>query len=562
MDALCDACIETVVIMSSSQIGKTEILNNVVGYYIDQDPSPMLMVQPTLEMGRAWSKDRFMPMLRDTPCLQGKVKDARSKDSTNTILHKVFPGGHLTASGANSAASLASRPVRIVLCDEVDRYPISAGAEGDPVNLAFRRAATFWNRKRVLTSTPTVKDLSRIEAAYEASDKRKYYVPCPSCGGFQVLVWGQVKWPKSTPKEAYYECAHCKKELYDADKLRMVSQGKWRATEKFNGTAGFWINELYSPWSTFGQIAQHFYEAKKSPETLKVFVNTVLGNTWEEGGEVIDDGTLLGRRERYGPKIPMAAGVITAGVDVQQDRLEVEVVAWGKGEESWSVEYKALHGEPAKPELWKELEEFLAKIYTHESGIPLRIAAVCVDTGFYSQQVYAFVKPLQVRRVFAIKGQPHPGKPLVGRPSQNNSLRVKLFPLGVDTAKDLIYARLKMDEFGPGYMHFPVEYDAEYFKQLTAEKAVTKFNKGFPYRVWQKIRARNEALDCRVYALAALTILDARLDKIVDNLKGKAEEMEKNDEEKENAPEAEKVQTRSQILKRAPRQGFVNKWRQ
>lgn len=567
MDALSDPRVETVVVMSASQVGKTEVINNIVGYFIDQEPAPILLVQPTLEMSQSWSKDRFAPMLRDTPCLKGRVRDVRSRDSENTIMHKSFPGGQITMCGANSAASLAARPVRVVLCDEVDRYPGSAGTEGDPVNLAFKRATTFWNRKRVVTSTPTVKGISRIEKFWQGSDQRRYFVPCPHCGEYQALWWKNLRWERDAAgdlAQVAYVCEYCQGQINDVDKPQMLRQGQWRAQGPFTGTAGFHVNELYSPWVSFEQMAAGFLEAKKDPYTLQVWVNTSLGETWEEGAEAgVDRATLSGRREEYpvvkegGRRttvLPEGVLVLTAGVDVQDDRLEVEVVGWGLGEESWNIDYRVLHGDPAKADVWLDLDDLLRGTYRHQSGIQLRINAACIDTGgHHTQQVYSFVKPRQISRVFAIKGANVPGKPVIGRPSLNNSMRVKLFPLGVDTAKEVVFTRLKIEEFGYGYMHFPLERDEEYFAQLTAEKPVTKFQRGRQSRVWVKSRARNEALDCRIYALGALYILNPSMKVIAERLEEQAEHQLADPPEKK--PAARPV---TQLRRR--RGGFVRNW--
>jgi len=554
MDAFSDPSVETVVFMSAVQVGKTTICENVIGYYIDQDPSPILIVQPKVDMAEEFSKDRLMPMLRDTHCLRGKVKDASIKSSGNTIYHKTFPGGNLSIISANSPASLAARPIRILLCDEVDKYPISAGVEGDPIDLALKRTTTFWNRKIGIFSTPTIKGLSRIELAYESSDKRRYYVPCPHCNYYQVLLWGQLKWEKENSKIIWYECANCRGKILDRDKPKMLSRGEWRAEGKFENIAGFWLNELYSPWVTFRNIQLRFFQAKKSPETLKVFTNTSLAETWEEGGEIIDDGTLFGRRERYGPIVPMDAAVLTAGVDVQDDRIEIEVIAWGKGEESWSMDWKAFHGNTEKLDVWNQLDEYLNKLWEHESGAKLKIAATCIDSGAHTKMVYSFVKPRQLQRVFAIKGSNQPGMPLVGRPTISNIARVKLFPIGTDTAKDTLFARLKIEDFGPGYMHFPYYYEEEYFKQLTAEKVVTKFHKGFPKREYVKIRARNDVIDERVYAMAALVILNPNIEKILTALK-----MERKKADNITSPQTQPQMMRQRLpfVKRRIKSGWI-----
>lgn len=525
MDALCDPRIEMVVIMSSAQIGKTEIINNTVGYHIHLDPAPILLLQPTLEMAEAWSKDRFAPMLRDTHALRGLVRDPRARDSGNTLLHKRFPGGHITMAGANSPASLASRPIRLVLCDEVDRYPVSAGTEGDPVSLARKRTTTFWNRKLLLTSTPTIKGASRIDAAFEQSDKRRFHVSCPHCGEYQTLKWQQVKWesdPKAAeeedrhrPETAHYVCEHNGCIIEDAERPDMLKAGKWIAEAPFDGIAGFHINELYSPWVTLPQMVAEFLKAKKLPETLKTWINTSLGETWEEAGETIEADVLMRRKENWGGEAPEEVAVVTAGVDVQGDRLEIEVKGWGVGEESWSLDYRIFLGDPTQPKVWQDLDEYLQRPVKSKTGLFLNIACTCIDSGgHHTQAVYEFCRTRAVRGVFAIKGLNQPAKPLVGRPSRNNRHKLRFYPIGVDTAKEVIFGRLRITEPGPGYYHFPAERDREYFLQLTGEKQVTRFHKGASRREWVKIRSRNEALDCNVYALAALKLLSPDLEQL------------------------------------------------
>jgi phage terminase large subunit GpA-like protein len=521
MNAFDDPLVETVVCMFCSQSGKTEALLNMVGRHIDIDPCPILMIQPTLEISEAWSKDRLNPMLRDTRCLHGKVKDSKLKDSDNTIKHKAFKGGHLTVAGANSPASLAGRPIRIVLCDEIDRYPISAGIEGDPVDLARKRATNFWNRKIGLTSTPTQKGISRIEMAYEQSDKRKYYVPCPSCGRYQWLKFSQLKWPQDHPEQARYECELCPYLWTDYENIKAVKLGEWRAEAEFNGTAGFWLNGLYSPWLTFSDITKEFYKAKGNKETLKVFTNTILAETWEESGEEIDEGMLLKRVEKYGKTIPAGAAVLTCAVDVQDNRLEAEVVAWGDKEESWSMDYRVFYGSPALSDVWNELDAYINESWEHESGIKMKVACTTIDTGgHYTKQAYSFVKTREGRRVYAIKGSSQPGQPIVCKPSKRNIANVMLFSIGTDTAKDQIFANMKIEDHGPGYMHFPDRYTKEYFDQLTAEVVRTRYIKGRPHRVYEIKQSglRNEALDLKVYNLAALSILNPNMEYLLGQL--------------------------------------------
>jgi len=518
MDALSDKKNHTVVWMSSAQVGKTEALLNIIGYFVDQDPSPMLLLQPTLEMAQTFSKDRLSPMARDTSQITNRLSDNKSRTSGNTILHKTFSGGHITMAGANSPASLASRPVRVVLCDEIDRYPASAGTEGDPVNLAFKRSTTFWNKKRMVVSTPTVKGASRIETAYEESDMRKFYVPCFQCGTKQVLNWRNVKWDDNKPNTAKYYCESCGVAWSDTQRWILVKKGEWIAESESNGVAGFWLNEIYSPWVKLSEMAINFIEAKKSPHTLKTFVNTSLGETWEEDqGDGLEDDVLHKRRESY-EDIPNEALLLTCGVDIQDDRLEGEVKAWGLNEESWGVKTFIIHGRPSLPQVWHDLDEILLSAYKKEDGSSLRVSATCIDSGgHFTDDVYKYCKKRELNRIYPIKGASTAGKPIISRPSINNKLKVKLFIIGTDTAKELIYSRLQIEEFGSGYMHFNKSFDEEYFKQLTAEKIQTKYDKGHPRRVWVKTRARNEALDTTVYNLAALSILNPNFKAIKSN---------------------------------------------
>lgn len=516
MDAVNEMGVREVVFMTSAQIGKTEILNNILGYFVHQDPAPILFIQPTLDMAEAWSKDRLAPMIRDTEALTGLFKDAKTRNSDNTLLHKKFTGGHITMAGANSPSSLASRPIRIVLLDEEDRYPVSAGSEGDPGSLAQKRTTTFWNRLLVSASTPTIEDESKIESRYQQSDQRKFYVPCPECDAFQVLMWSQIKFEKGNSASTYYECEHCNAHLRDSDKMWMLEHGEWRAEAAFNGIAGFHVNELYSPWVRWREMVENFHKAKRLPETLKVWVNTSLGETWKDKTEGVDPSGLLKRKENWGRVAPDGVIVITAGVDVQDDRLEVEVIGWGVGQESWSLQYHVLHGDPAQANVWKDLDNVLSQLIATSDGRTLPVGCACVDSGgHHTQIVYEYCKAREYQRIYAIKGASQIGKPLVSKFSKANKLRVKLFSIGTDTAKQMIYARLKIHQPGAGYCHFPSNYPEEYFKQLTAERIQTKFVNGHPTRIWVMPKGRrNEALDCRVYGMAALHILNPNLDRL------------------------------------------------
>ena len=522
MDALSDPFIEQVVVMKSAQVGYTEILNNIIGFYVAQDPAPIMMILPTLELAESFSKTRVSTMLRDTPCLAGKVKEARSRDSGNTTLEKSYPGGTLVLAGANSPASLASRPMRVVLFDEVDRYPASAGEEGDPISLGMKRTVTFWNRKILIGGTPTVKGVSRTELAFNQTDKRYYHLPCPDCGHMQRLEWSRIDF--ATAKHSCLECG-----AMNGKVQWLRGRGEWIATEPnpVNPKArGFHINELYSPWVRWEQTIENFHAAKGSPELLKAWVNLSLGETWEEAGETVDPTGLLTRCEQYPAQVPARALALTCGVDVQRDRLELEVVGWGTGEESWSVARQVLWGDPDRPEVWEDLDEVLEQTWMHQHGHQLRIMTTCIDSGgSNTQAVYDYCRNKTARKIFAIKGQGGDGIPVVSAPNQKKvgkeRRKVQLIMVGVDAAKATIYGRLQIAEPGPGYCHFSKAHnDVEYFAQLTAETQRTKYHRGFPRREWSVSRAngRNESLDCRVYAYAALKISQPHWKRLERNL--------------------------------------------
>lgn len=513
MDAMHERGVRMVVIMTSAQVGKTEVLSNVIAYHIEQDPAPILALQPTLDMAETFSKDRLAPMFRDTPTLRDKVADPKSRMSGNTLLHKVFDGGHITLAGANSPASLASRPVRVLLCDEVDRYPLSAGTEGDPVSLAIKRTNNFPNRRIILTSTPTVKGVSRIESAFLLSDQRRYYVPCPQCGEYQTFQWSQIQFDPVCPKETTrYQCLHCSEIITEAHKPRMLALGEWRATAEFSGVIGFHLNELYSPWRRWSEVVVDFLAAKRSPETLKTWINTSLGETWEDEAEKSDPISLLARRENYtSARLPADIVYLTAGVDVQDNRLELEIVGWRQTSrddppESWGVEYHVLSGDPARTGVWQDLDAVLMQNWTTDEGRKLRVQAACIDSGgHHTARVYAWCDARKGRRIYAVKGLG--GARPIWKPKAGKSQKYKaeVWHIGVDTAKDAWYARLKIAAPGPGYCHFPLSYSESYFDGLTAEQVRTRYSKGHPVREWYcPPGKRNEPLDIRCYALAAL----------------------------------------------------------
>jgi len=515
LDAFNNPNIERIVVMTSSQVGKTEILLNAIGYYIDQNPSPMLCVQPTLAMGQAFSKDRLAAMIRDSDKLKDSVKDARSRDSGNTTMHKAFAGGHISIVGSNSASGLASRPIRILLMDEVDRYETSAGSEGSPISLAIARTKTFWNRKIFMCSTPTVKGISAIEDAFEESDQRYYHVPCPECNHKQVLKWKNVVWDDEKPETANYACDGCGAVISESKKQWMIKNGEWIATKPTNKVAGFHISELYSVWSTWADMAKNFLEAKKNPETLKTFINTSLGESWEEQGDAVEYETLLERRLNYDfTNIPEEVLVLTAGCDVQKDRIELQLVGWGKDYLAYVCDYKIFWGDPNSQNVWSDLDAYLKKRFKTDSDRIIPISCTTIDSGgHHTNMVYQFTKPRQGRRVFAIKGLSTAGKPIANRPTFVGKNKAVLYGVGTDSAKEAIFARLATDP-DQTTLHFCSDLDEEYFKQLTAEKRITKFVRGRKTLAWKQIRPRNEALDTLVYNFAAIYILNPNFDSI------------------------------------------------
>ena len=519
MDAFNDPDIQRIIFMKSAQVGATEVLLNVIGYYIDQDPAPMLIMQPTLQMAQAFSKDRLATMIRDSEKIRHCVKDARSRDSGNTVLSKKFAGGNLNIVGSNSAAGLASRPIRIVLADETDRYEQSAGAEGDPISLATKRTTTFWNKKIYMCSTPTIKGLSRIETAFEESDKRYYHVPCPECNVKQVLKWKNVVWEEDKPETANYACDECGAVIDESKKQWMLKHGEWVASAPKSNTAGFHISELYSVWSTWADMAKSFLEAKKNPEMLKTWINTALGESWEEQGEAVEYDTLLARRLNYDySTIPEDVLVLTAGVDTQKDRLELQLVGWGKNYEAWVCDYKIFWGDPNAMNVWNDLDAYLKKRFKTESERLIPISCCTIDSGgHHTNMVYQFTKPRQARRIFAVKGLSVAGKPIANRPSYVGKNKAALYGIGTDSAKEAIFARLSTEP-DTTTLHFCSDLDEEYFKQLTAEKRITKFVRGRKTLAWKQVRPRNEALDTLVYNFAAIYILNPNYEAIENKI--------------------------------------------
>lgn len=522
MDCLsAHSAVQRLVLMKGAQIGGTEALLNWLGYIIHNAPGPTMVVYPTIESAEDQSKDRISPMLTATPELAELVRENKARGSGNTILEKKFRGGMLKISGANSAVMLRSKPIRYLCFDEVDGFPADVDGEGDPIALAEARTNTFSsNRKIAMVSTPKIKGFSRIEAEYLASDQRRYFIPCPECGHMDFLTWQtvghhQIQFDPLVPAAAHMVCSGCGAHVEERHKNMMFAAGEWRPTAVgASGVRGYHISGLYSPlgWFSWAEAASAFVKAKENPVLLKVWVNTCLGETWEEKAESVDPDALLARAHEYAAEVPDGVGVLVASVDVQADRLEWKVKGYGADEQSWLIAYGAIPGDPSTEKIWFQLDELvLNQTFTHQSGHLLKIECMAVDAAFNSDMVYRYCKARLARRVFAVRGDTAAGKPLVGRPSANNAYRTRLYMLCVNSGKDTVFARLRIGAPGPGFMNMPRWIDREYVDQLTAERSFRKYVKGKgSFRVWEKVRDRNEALDLEVYALAALYIMGPR----------------------------------------------------
>jgi phage terminase large subunit GpA-like protein len=530
MDVILDPLVHEVVIQKSTQVGYSDaVVNNICGYFIDADPKPIMLVQPTIENAKDYGKKRITPMIENCPALREKIKPPTTRRAGNTLALKEFPGGFLKLTGANSGAGLRSDPVPVVLFDEVDGYPIDVDGEGDPIAIGTRRTDQFGDYKIVKGSTPAKpKGISPIERDFLRSDMRRFHVLCPFCGFKQALRWREQAPPigngtyrlfyavnadgQVDPASVAYICAGCEKKIPERFKQQMLNSGSWVAQFPEREVVGFHINALYSPWrENWGALAQEWHEANKegNPEKLKAFINLRLGETWEEQGDSMEALTLKGRLEAYKAEIPDGVGMLTAAVDVQGDRLECVVKGWGDKEESWLIAYQQLFGDPGQEQVWSELDEFLLSTWETASGQKVKITCTMIDSGgLHTDSVYRFCRVRANRRIFCLKGSSEAGKEILGKMSTNNQYRVRLWLIGTDTAKDRIFARMKIPGPGPAYMHLPDFIEDEYLAQLTAEKAVRRYRRGKgTIREYIKTRARNEALDLEVYALAALYVL-------------------------------------------------------
>ncbi len=521
------SAVERVVFMKAAQLGATEMGSNWIGYVIHHAPGPMMAVWPTVEMAKRNSKQRIDPLIEESGVLAELIAPARSRDSGNTILAKEFRGGVLVMTGANSAVGLRSMPVRYLFLDEVDGYPLDVEGEGDAISLAEARTRTFARRKIFIVSTPTIAGASAIEREYEASDQRRYFVPCPHCAHRQWLRFEQLRWDKGAPESAAYICEACDTAIAEHHKTWMLEHGEWRATVDVTGkTAGFHLSSLYSPvgWRAWRDIAAA-WEAAVSKESgsasaIKTFKNTELGETWVEEGEAPDWQRLVERREDYRiGSVPLGGLLLVGGADIQKDRIEASIWAYGRAKECWLIEHRVMMGETHHDAVWTQLADLIDERWTHETGAELPLARFAIDSGFATQQVYAFVRARKDPRLMAVKGVAR-GAALIGTPTAvdisvgGKKLKrgIKVYAVATGIAKLEITTCLKKSvetdaqgsvTYPPGYIHLP-NIDAEFVQQLCAEQLITRRDRnGFAVREWQKLRERNEALDCLVYARAA-----------------------------------------------------------
>lgn len=531
MNAFTEPGIHRVVVKSSSQIGKSDMMNNVIGRFAHLDPCAIMMIQPTIDMAQDYSKTRIAPMIRDTKVLNNLFYDVKSRDANNTILSKVFPGGRLIMCGANSPAGLASRPIRILLADEVDRFPDSAGTEGDPVDLAAKRMTTFWNSCMGLFSTPTNEGTSRIDEEYLAGTQEEWQHKCPNCGEYHLLRhidmtvdYKEIKTPSGKKtvivNDVKWRCPHCgfsfsEKEMKQTQQ-KYISQN---SDALKNGIRSFFVNGFTSPWMTWTRIMREWLEAKGDPEREKVIMNTVFGESYKQKGAFEDEQIFLRRRESYGAELPNGVLLLTAAIDTQDNRLEYEVVGWGKEEECWGIRKGIVLGAPNQARTWKEIDNILDKTYHFAAGKGLKVVRTFIDSGgHYTSDVYNYCQKNFYKQRFAIKGRGGPGIPLIYKIAKANNAKAPLILLGVDDGKQQIMDRLSIDSPGPLYFHFPQDegikelsdrgYDDLYFKGIISEhKKVYKRN-GVLREIWETTKnVRNEPLDLRNYNLACMKSL-------------------------------------------------------
>ena len=524
--------VKEVVFAKGSQIGATEAGLNWLMYLIDFVGGPILALQPTDDNASEWSKQRVNPSLLKCKKIRDKMQPAKSRDSDNTILEKGFVGGRLFLSGTNTPNALAGKPIGNIYGDEVDRWPVDVGGEGDPISLVKRRTATYSRAKKFFSSSPALLRSSRIWPLYLESDQRVYEVPCPHCEHYQELTFDRLVWDREHPGDVQLCCVDCNELVPEYHKTTMLAAGRWRAKKPGHWRVGFHLSALYSPigWLSWAEVIRTFIEAEGDTVKMQVFVNTILGLPWEEDAETIAADYLARRVETYKAQVPMGVLALTMSVDVQNDRLEFEIVGWGVGEESWGIEVRVIPGDPSilksgdphNPSVWEQLDDYRRRTFEHEDGGDIRICCTTIDSGgSFTDVVYQYAKERFREKVYAIKGGSQPGKPLMNKAVRAGKCRAWLFVLGVNKGKDLVFTRLKNDAPGPGYCHFPDDenrgYDATYYAGLISEKKRERRRNGIREVVWELPKgARNEPFDLRVYNTAAIRIRNPNWEKLLE----------------------------------------------
>lgn len=538
MDAISNDDVQDVNVQKSARVGYTKIILAAMGYFATHKRRNQIVWQPADGDAEEFTKIELEPAIRDVPMWRDAFPSFERKSKENTLSLKIFEGVALHIKGGQSGKNYRRLSADVGYLDELDGFVEDVDKEGDPVTLAAKRTENATYPKNIRGTTPKTKEMSQILPLVEASEMRvTYQIPCPSCGERHPLTFGGVdspgglKWDKGRPETVRHACPHCAVLYTQTDYIDASdAAGRWQADDgeylgqdgnfyKTDGnrrppprSIGFQIWTGYNRLTSWAQIIRDFLAAKDDPRRLKTFVNTTLGEAWEEPGERVEVDDLYDRRETY-QALPDEVVVLTAGVDVQDDRLEVEVVGWGEGAESWGVEHRIFFGSPSQSATWAQLHKALGQTYERQDGAVIHIAATGVDTGgHFTTEAYEFCRRNASARVYALKGVGGDGRPVVGAPKKNKTGRmtqfVQLFSVGTDEVKSIIMANLRIIAPGPGYCHFPEAYDREYFAQLTAEKRVATYRKGYKKLEWVKTRDRNEALDLRQYAIAALVILN------------------------------------------------------
>ena len=575
LNMISDPDCHTISLMWGAQTGKTLVQLMAMGYFIEHDPQSQMMMQPSQGDLQTWLTAKFDPMVEQSDSLSAKVAAPRARGGVNNQRMKQYAGGFLMFAWSGSPKTMRGRSAPKIFTDEIDGYEQTK--EGDPLALIEKRSATFGDdRLRFRTSTPTFKDASKIETSYLEGDRRRWFVDCPHCEHSQLLAWNQVQWMKNDdgenmPETAKYVCESCGAAWDNVDRVKALRGGRWVAEKPFAGHASYHLPEMASLFVELPDMARAFLKAKKEND-IQTFVNVSLAETWDEAGVTNDPDLLYARRVAYPATVPAGVSVLVAGVDVQDDRLEASVWGFGgeDGGESWAITHEVFRGDPGHGDLWDRLDDFLGKDFEHENGYRLRIAAAGIDSGgHYTTEVYKYCKARSGRRIYALKGSSQRGAPIVGRPTNRNAVGCDLFAAGTDAAKELIFKRLGItDQDRNGFVHFPLNepmIDPEFFAQLTAEKRVTTYKNGFPVMIYKKMRPRNEALDCLVYAVVALEILRPNFKAIAAKLIPKGDRPKT--VEVEPAPISEgQMQVRTVSLSkrsnagRTRRNNFVSSW--